>query len=95
MGGKGSKVSPFTIPQLLKKMSECDFVEDRNMILEQLEQIDRHLLELKQLEINMKQLKNANGIYQIVKTGKVMVEGRLSFCFIFVAVVGFFNSDNL
>lgn len=81
MGIRNSKVSPFTIPQLLKRMSECDYVEDKNIILEQLEQIDRHLLELKQLAVNMRQLKDANGIYQIVKIGKVLIDGKYDFSY--------------
>lgn len=84
MGNNQNKVSPLSIPLLIKQLNSYHLPEDRNGALETIEQIDIHLIDQSTFEAKSKQFKDCEGLYFIIKVVKKMVEGkRVYFMFFF------------
>ena len=76
MGLWESKEEAPSIPILLKQLNAYHLPEDRNNVLDLLEEIDRHLVDPKTFEAKLRQLKDTDAVYHILKITKKMIEGN-------------------
>jgi len=76
MGIGNSKIDVISIPLLIRQLGDLHLPDDRHRALDTLEQIDKHLLDPKSIDLKSKQLKDSEGIYAILKVAKKLVEGK-------------------
>lgn len=76
MGSKHSKIVPMPMPMIVKRMNEIIIPEERTAMLDLVELIDIKLHGKKQEEfaLETEQLKEANGMYFLLRALKKMVE---------------------
>lgn len=76
MGLRGSKIGPLPIPLLIKRLGEAQLPDDRNIALENLEDIDKQLLVKKTFAYNCKLLKDHEAIFLFIRVTKKLIEGN-------------------
>ena len=81
MGAQKSKLVALPIPVVLKKMNECVIPEDRNLLIDYFEMMDINMCNVKDLEINTRQLKEANGMSVCMRVFRRMIEDD-EICFV-------------
>lgn len=91
MGNNQNKVSPLSIPLLVKQLNSYHLPEDRNGALETIEQIDIHLIDQSTFEAKSKQFKDCEGLYFIIRVVKKMVEGK----YFFALLLSFYSDSEL
>jgi hypothetical protein len=77
MGQRNAKVAPLAIPMALSLIKDCIVPDDRNELVNLFEMIDMNFSIEDDVEVNTRQMKEANGFAVLLKILKRMVEGKL------------------
>lgn len=63
------------MPLLVKQLNECQLPEDRNRVMDIIEQIDKNLLEESTRNTQCQLIKECDGMKLLTKVGKKLAEG--------------------
>jgi hypothetical protein len=77
MGVGNAKIAAFSMPVLLRRISQADLPEDRNLVVDFMCQIDGLLLNPKTQDIYFKQFRKSDGMRIVIRATKSLVEGML------------------
>lgn len=77
MGIGKSKIALYNIPLLMRGLKECQMPDDRDKVLDILEQVDRLLLDKRSFDSQCQLLKETDAMYLILRNLKKLPDGAI------------------